>query len=373
MDETDDISAMLRKSAAEFVAARHDASRMRGAWHKPQQTDRTLWREMAQLGWFGLGLPEALGGSGVGLRAATELTNLFGRTLFPEPYIAACIMPTAILSACAESPAAQELASDLISGKRLLTLAWQERAGELFPADQATTLAGGKIHGCKRFVPAVENDGVLLVYVEAQDGKSIVAVSSDAEGVRYESQASGMGTFSTVHFEGAPMLYGVPLLAKDKASGSLRSALDAALIALSAQLVGVAAEALARTIRYVSDRVQFGRPIGSFQVIQHRCVDLHLGVELAGASLRHALRVHAASSDSSETSIAISAAKARCSDVALQVGRAAVQMHGAMGFAEEADVGLYLRAAMHGSAWLGTSSAHRRRLQEHCFAEALRG
>lgn len=370
-DVDDEVLAMLRQSAEDFLAAHRNATPRRGVRDLPHETDRRAWSEMAELGWLGLGLPEELGGSGMGLQGAAELSVLFGRTAFPAPYIAACVMPTAILSAAAGGHASRELASDMIGGRRLLTVAWQERVGELVSAQPATRLTDGKVHGRKLFVPAVERDGVLLVHVGAAGRDALVAVAAGDPHVRWERQVSGMGTFSTVQFDDAPVLHGGPLLAGDGASLALSTALDGARIALSAQLTGLAQGALDRTIRHLNDRIQFGRQLGSFQVMQHRCVDLYVGVQLAEASWRHALRTFLQAREVPETAAAISAAKARSSDVALQVTRAAVQMHGAMGFTDEAEPGLYLRSAMHGSAWLGNAILHRRRFQEVQMREVL--
>lgn len=362
---------MLRQSVEDFVAAQHEAAGHRGIRNLPQQIDRAVWSAMAGLGWLGLGVPETLGGSGMGLDGAAELAMVFGKTVFAEPYIAACVMPTAIIAAAGDDPAMGEVAASMLEGRRVLTLAWQEHAGQLLPARPSTTLAAGRVTGCKVFVPAVEREGILLVHVDTPEGEAIVAVSADDARVRCERNASGMGPIATVRFDGAPMLHDRPLLAGEQASRALCNALASARIALSAQLTGVAKGALEQTLQHVADRFQFGRAVGSFQVIQHRCVNLHLDIQLADASWRHALRSWHESDASPAVAAAISAAKARSSDVAMQVSRAAIQMHGAMGFTDEARPGLYLRAAMHGAAWLGTAIMHRRNFQAMRSRETL--
>jgi alkylation response protein AidB-like acyl-CoA dehydrogenase len=163
---------------------------------------------------------------------------------------------------------------------------------------------------------------------------------------------------SEVQFEGARPLFETPLLRGSEAAAALSKALDAGRVALSAQLAGLAAGMLQRTVAQVTSRVQFGRPIGSFQVIQHRCVDLYIATRLAEATWRNALGVY---ESGGERTVAVDAAKARCADTAQRIGREAIQMHGAMGFTEEADIGLYVRAAMHAYAWLGTPLLLRRR------------
>ncbi|WP_028079133.1 acyl-CoA dehydrogenase family protein [Solimonas soli] len=353
----DDISAMLRDSAADFLEGRHQLSRLKGGIGKPQRVDRALWREMGELGWLGLELPESLGGSGMGLRESTVLAGQFGRSAFPAPYVAASVMPAVLLS-FAGTPGASELAAALQGGDRLITLAWQEARDQLDADAPRARLQDGRVSGSKLFVPAVEDGGVLLVSVQEAAGLAIVAVAADAAGVAREDFAAGLGTVSTVHFDHAPILFGAPLLSGNSAKMALRRALDAGRVALSAQLEGLSSGMLDRTLDYVKGRVQFGRAIGSFQVIHHRCVDLYIAVQLAGASWRNALRAYEGGEDAGA---AISAAKARCADTAQRIGREAIQMHGAMGFTEEADIGLYVRAQLQAYAWLGTPPQHRRR------------
>lgn len=366
-----DILDMLRGSAESFLEAHRHRLREKGIRNLPLEVDRAVWTEMAGLGWLGVSVPEALGGAGLGLEGAAELTMLFGKSAFPEPFIAACVMPAALIADALGNQGAGELAHDMLEGGRILSVAWQEQAGQLVAGRPLTRMANGRVSGTKVFVPAVEPDGVLLVQVDsAEKGVGIVAVPVADERVRYETQACGVGTFSTVYFNEAPVL-DTPLLIGDEAQRAVQRALDSARIALSAQLTGVAMGALEVTLRHVSDRIQFERKIGSFQAIQHRCVDLLLGVRLADASWRHALRTLAEQGMGAASAAAISAAKARAGDVALEVTRAAVQMHGAMGFTDEAQPGFYLRAAMHGSAWLGTPLMHRRHFRQTHAGEAL--
>ncbi|MDB5988075.1 MAG: uncharacterized protein JWR16_3128 [Nevskia sp.] len=353
----DDISVMLRDSAADFLAGRHDRSRLKGSIGKPQLVDRALWREMGELGWLGLELPESLGGTGMGLRESTVLAEQFGRSAFAAPYVASSVMPASLLSFAGHASAAAELSVALQDGGKVLTLAWQEAVGELGFDAPRTRLQDGRISGLKRFVPAVECDGLLLVSVRDAAGTAVVVVAADAKGLTIEHQAAGLGSIATLRFDSTPILFDAPLLVGDIVSAALQRALDAGRIALSAQLEGLASGMLDRTVEYVKGRVQFGRPIGSFQVIQHRCVDLYIAAQLAGASWRNALRAYERGGDAAA---AISAAKARCADTAQRVGREAIQMHGAMGFTEEADIGLYVRSGLQAYAWLGTPLQHRR-------------
>ncbi|MES2258547.1 MAG: acyl-CoA dehydrogenase family protein [Pseudomonadota bacterium] len=373
MDQSDDILAMLRDAAGDFIGGRFDAAGLQRDPLEPRAVDRALWTEMADMGWLAVALPEEAGGSGLGLVGVTALAELFGRTQFPAPFVACAAMPSVLL-AQAPAPAGAALTPLLHGGERLMTLAWQEQAGQIELGTPATRLQRGTVTGRKLFVPGVQADSVLLVYASRDGVPALVAVAADGPGVIVELAAAGSGTYASVNFEQAPVLNETVLLAGEVATGALQAALSAGRIALSAQLAGLAAGCLEKTIAYVGDRVQFGQPIGTFQAIQHRCVDLHIDVLLAGASWRHALAAFTENPALASTQAAVSAAKARCGEVAVKVARQAVQMHGAMGFAEESGVGSYLRAALQGASHLGGPDQHRRRfVQFQSIKEQVHG
>jgi alkylation response protein AidB-like acyl-CoA dehydrogenase len=354
----DDIVAPLLDSAADFLAGRHSPARCKTAVGLAGPVDAAMWRGMAEVGWTALMLPEALGGSGLSLSTAAALCELFGRELVPEPLIAASVMPTAILAA-AESALAAQLAGALVSGEHLLTLAWQARAGQLDPETPCVRLQDGRLSGRSLFVPVADDNAILLVWADAGGAPALAAVRADAMGVARQAQAAGLTTLSTVSFDGAAILAGKPVLQGAAAETALRAALTAGSVCAAAQLAGLAAGALQKTLDYVGNRVQFGRPIGSFQSIQHRCADLYIATRLSRAAWREAA--------CRPSPAAVAAAKARCGDTAFKVGREAVQLHGAMGFTEEADIGLYLRAALHFSSWLGAPALQRRRFMSACM------
>ncbi|EEA01832.1 acyl-CoA dehydrogenase domain protein [Burkholderia sp. H160] len=358
MDDNNDIRALLRQSAIDYLGARPAQKQEPGS---VPAFDAAGWRELAGLGWLGVGLPEALGGPGLGLREAAVLCEEFGRVASPMPYLAASLLPSLLLAACPHGPTSCELAEQLVSGARPFALAWQDSAGQADKAIPLTKYIEGRVCGTKRFVAGGGHDGVLLLTAQNGAAPVLVAVDANAPGVTQEPYAAGLGSDATIRFDRAPTLFEAPLASGTDAQRALSIALQAGRVAIAAQLAGLAASVLDKTLAYVSTRVQFGRPISSFQAIRHRCVDLHIDSRLASASWQHALRALEAAPDAPETAAAVSAAKARCGDVAVQTGLRAVQMHGAMGFIEEGGVGVYLRAALHGRAWLGTPAEQRRR------------
>ena len=357
MTESEEVIQMLLESAGSFLGSRHTLASQKGELGQPLRLDRALWAELAELGWLGLSLPETLSGSGMGVAAAASLCELLGQTLFPQPYIAAALMPAAIVAA-SDTAAARELAHGLASSEQLVCLAWQEQAGQIDLPLPTTRFEQGFLHGRKCFVAALEGDSVLLVSAESAGQLVIMAVDAQAPGLSIERTATAQGSYCDVVFDGVQPRAVDALLAGGAAEAALQQAIDIARIATSAQLAGIASACLQQTVDYIGQRVQFGRPIASFQAVRHRCVDLRIQVELAAASWRQA----AAEFDNNpqDSPADIYAAKARCADVAREVGRAAVQLHGAMGFTVECDIGLYLRAALQYAPWLGSPVAMRR-------------
>jgi alkylation response protein AidB-like acyl-CoA dehydrogenase len=152
-------------------------------------------------------------------------------------------------------------------------------------------------------------------------------------------------------------MIGSPVVAR----AVLGRALDRATVVASAELVGVMGRTLELSLDYMRTRVQFGKPIGAFQALQHRAVDLYLQQELAAAVLAEGVRDLETIADDRARSALASRVKARASEAALRVTREAIQIHGAIGFTEDCDVGLYTKRAIVLSAWLGNATAHRRR------------
>jgi alkylation response protein AidB-like acyl-CoA dehydrogenase len=145
------------------------------------------------------------------------------------------------------------------------------------------------------------------------------------------------------------------------ATAALSRALDHAAAIASAELYGVMSRALEMSVDYMKTRVQFGRPIGSFQALQHRAVDLYIQQQLASAVLEEGLRELDGNPLPHKRAMIASRIKARCSDAGVRIGREAIQIHGAIGFTDEYDAGLYLKRALVLAAWLGNASQHRRR------------
>ncbi|SAI65420.1 acyl-CoA dehydrogenase [Bordetella ansorpii] len=353
----------IRDSARDFLRRRDHKARKRLA----APADRAVWREIAEMGWLGMNVPEALGGLGLGAAALAAVLEEAGRAQLPEPLLAAAVLPTGVLARLTGQTGAAHRAALLeriIAGEWLVGLAWQESDGQLEAAEPAgafgvtaTPRDGAHVlNGEKRHVmPGADVDG-WLVSADSESGPALFFVPADAAGITVVPHARA---------DGAPachlMLENVQpqaLLGNVQALEAVDAALDLGRLLQSAEMIGAARQVLADTVGYLNTRQQFGRTLASFQALQHRLVDAAMQIELAANSLRAALPE---SGEPRAHRIAASRVKARAAQASLQAARLAVQLHGAIGYTEECDVSLYFGSALHHAAWLGNATAHRQR------------
>lgn len=367
MSDTSEIAELLCQSAEDFISAHGDLNTQRQNLGQAWPIDRKLWSSLADLGWLGLALTERLGGSQMHVNVAAPLCEVLGRHLFDQPFIAAALLPAMVLNA-AQNKQAQSLADGLLSGATHLCLAWQEAVECSELEVPKTRVENGRLIGRKMFVAGLEDDSVMLVYAAHAGQTAVFALAANTEGVSIKRFATAHGSYSQVEFSDVPLDDAAPLLSGALATRAVRRAISFGRVAVSAQLAGIARSCLEQTIEYVNQRVQFGRPIGSFQSVKHRCVDMAIQLEMADVAWRNAADQMSVGCDDDFNGdfndgvyqASQYAAKARCSDVARQVCKEAVQLHGAMGFTEECNVGLHFRAAMQYASWLGTPVFMRR-------------
>jgi len=330
---------MIRDSAAGIAPRTGDLKRIRGLRFADPGFDREVWRQMCEMGWPGLRVAEDRGGSGLGMAEFCAVCEELGASLVPEPLIpvamAATVLPVAQLT-----PA--------LSGERVVIPAWQERPNTLSPAATAT-FAGGKVTGRKMFVPMAAGADAFLVTTAG----GLALVARDAPGVSVEiERTQDGGNFGTLRLEAAPA---------EPIPGGLEDALDEAALATAAYLLGVMDRAFAITLEYLKTRQQFGRVIGSFQVLQHRAADLKIQLALTRASVESAAATLDSGAPPALRQAAVSRAKARASDAGMIVTRQCIQLHGGIGYTDEYDVGLFLRKAMVMSNLFGSAALHRMR------------
>ncbi len=363
-----DLIEEIRDSARDFLQRRDQRQRKRGE----ATADRDYWREIAEVGWLGMSVPETLGGLGLGWRAMAAVLEEAGRAQLPEPLVGAGVLPAALLARIEPVDAARRdaLLQAVCGGDALIGLAWQETEGQL-EAGEAATAFGVSVterdgayvlNGEKRHVmPGAGVDG-WLVTADGERGTALFFVAAGTPGVTAQVHARADGAAACHLTIESAVVPAHALLARDGVVDAVDEALDLGRLMQSAELVGVARQVLADSVAYLNTRQQFGRPLAAFQALQHRLVDAAMQVELAANSLLDALdTLDARPGDATLRKTVASRAKARAARAGLEAARLAIQLHGAIGYTEECDVSLYFRSALHLAAWLGNATAHRQR------------
>ncbi|CAN5714908.1 hypothetical protein BH09PSE5_BH09PSE5_23820 [soil metagenome] len=372
----DESMDMFRDSARDFLSADDQRQRVRQLEASGGGFDRDTWQQISELGWLSILVPETENGPGLGLGIAevAAIAIEVGRQLMPEPFIDAGVHPMAVLLRVPASGFRDALISEIQAGGTIAGVAWQESAGELEPGNGLTSATRNGdvivLSGHKRFVrPGIGADG-WIVSASLGDDPALVWIAATAAGltVTHEFGVDGSIT-STLVFEEA---VGSLLAFGDSVQPALQIANELARIAQGAELAGIARRALELTREYMTTRVQFGKPIGSFQALQHRLVDGLIQVELAEACLRDGLAQIVGIDDPDKLALAASRIKARCAHAAVEMTRMSIQLHGAIGTTNEYDIGLYFKRALLLSSRWGNSSSHRRRYAELSAAAAPR-
>jgi len=358
--------AMLQMSVADFVARGTDLARVRRLRGTSAEYERAVWKKMAGLGWLGILVPERYGGLGLGLAEMAIVARGLARALVPEPLTATAVLAATALSGAENEALKREQLPRLAAGDVLPALAWQERTAELDPAaieTRAMPFEGGfKLNGVKRFVAGAAQADAFLVSARTTGGVVLLWLPRDAAGAQLDLEPLADGrSFGTLRLDDALVPRSGVAASGGAALEALGRAFDHGCAIAGAELAGVMERALEMSLDYLRTRVQFGRPIGSFQALQHRAVDLHIHKELASAVLEEAVAALDRGPAAPARAAAASRIKARCADAAARITREAIQFHGAIGFTDEFDAGLYLKRALVLTAWLGAASWHRRR------------
>jgi alkylation response protein AidB-like acyl-CoA dehydrogenase len=331
-----------------------------------QTYDTELWTAIAaDLGCAGLLIPEYAGGAGASYREAATAAEALGAAVAPVPFLGSAVVATACLLACRGSAEAEHLIRRMADGSLTAALAvpFVTMPGSAFPVtvrvagpQQGDQAAGwsrlrGTITGVADVLPA----GTLLVPADGVPQALYAVDMSTARVTRTPVTSLDMTRqLCDITLDDAP---GVRIASGGTASRAFTDALTAGAGILAAEQLGVAEHCLNLTVQYVKERRQFARPVGSFQAIKHRLADIWVAIAQARAASRYAADCLA--TDSSDVSVAVSLAKAYCSEVAVHAAQECVQLHGGIGFTWEHQAHLYLKRAKADSLGFGTADAHR--------------
>lgn len=345
---------LLRDSAAKFIAAAGPKV-ARASRGRPPSFSPGRLRQVGELGWLGMLVPSSADGPALGLTELALVLEQAGRGLVCEPLGLAIIAAAALAQGHAPHPILRRA----MRGDALVVPALQESAHDpLALRTQATGDRAPRLNGTKMSVCADGADG-FLVSARSSDGPALYYVPRDGAGVSVATAPTVDGrTLAMVELKDAPADL-VP--ARQSSRSAVEALTDLALIALSAELLGVMEGAQELTFEYLRVRKQFGKPIGSFQALQHKAVDIYIKTE----TVRSLLYQVAAANDPYRIDPKLAVAvKAKASEDALVVTQTCIQLHGAIGFTDEHDIGLYLKRAMLLSSLFGNAAAQRRRYIE---------
>lgn len=363
-DERAGTIAMLRDSAQAFARGYNGGRPARSFRKSMPGYDPGVATAMAEMGWFGLLVAEEFGGSGLGFREMAVVLEELSAQLLAEPLSASVVLAGGVLASAPPGPLRSSLLSKLADGAAVPALAWQESMGQLDDRASGTSLqrhaSGYRIEGRKCFVAGAGAADGFIVSCTLGDEHALVWMPADDVQSATLWRADGVPLLAP-HFDGQAVAEDQILCIGAEASAAVRRALTEATVMVCAELVGLSRKVMAMTLDYMRTRMQYGRHIGSFQALQHRAVDLLVQQELSGSVLDDAISMIDSAANGVELQRLVSRAKARCSDAALRITREAIQLHGAIGYTDEHDLGLYLKRALVLAAWLGNSTQHRAR------------
>ena len=354
----------FRASLRRFLADKSPAAEVRRLMETDAGYDPVVWKQLAdQLGLQGLAIPEEYGGAGATLVELGIAFEEMGRVLLCAPFFAAVGLAAQALLTAGDDHAKREYLPRIADGSLLATVAVTEPDGrwDLAAVRTAAVPDGGVflLDGTKMFVVDGHIAQLLLVVARTDDGLGLFAVDAlDAGVVR-----TPLPTLDMTRKLARVELSRVParrVSGPGDATAALSRALDLALVALTAEQVGGAQRCLDMAADYAKIRMQFGRPIGSFQAIKHKCAEMLLEVESAKSAAYHAAG-SAATSTSDELGVAAAIAKAYCSDAYFHVAAETIQVHGGIGVTWEHDAHLYFRRAKSSQLMLGDEHYHRER------------
>jgi alkylation response protein AidB-like acyl-CoA dehydrogenase len=362
---------MVRDTALEFFRERSPITALRKLRdaNDPDGFSRSLWREMADLGWTGFLVPEDHGGSDFGVTGLAQVMEAAGRTLAATPLLSTALLGASLLSLAGSADQKDEHLPPLVAGERLFALALEESSRHA-PTRIATTAtpdgAGYRLTGRKTFVLDGHIADILIVAARtsgARDdraGVTLFLVPGDSPVVtRTRTIMVDSRNVALVQLDGVQVPAGAVLGPLHGGTDVLGTVLDRARAGLAAEMLGSAAEAFERTVQYLKDRKQFGVPIGSFQGLKHRAAQMFCEIEVTRSSVLAACS--ALDEGGNDAAALASLAKAKASDTLYLCGNEGVQMHGGIGMTDEHEIGFFMKRARVAQATFGDSAFHRDR------------
>ncbi|HEY4123325.1 MAG TPA: acyl-CoA dehydrogenase family protein [Rhizomicrobium sp.] len=362
---------MLRDAAKSWVSEKSPVTAFRKMRDSGNADgfDRDAWKQMAEMGWAGILIPEEFGGSGLGYLTLGLVLEETGRTLTASPLVSTALAATTALLLAGNDAQKKAWLPKIAEGKALATLAVDEGAHHA-PAKialKATKSGNGwKLSGKKNFV--LDGGAADLLVVAARtsgkdgdaNGVTLFLVEGNAKGLtRQKLKSVDSRGVANLSFADVELDADAVLGAVDQGYGILEATLDRARAGLAAEMLGSATQAFETTLEYLKTRVQFGQVIGTFQSLQHRAAKMYTDLELTRSCIEAALA--SIDNNSNDVPQLASLAKAKANELAHLVSNEMVQMHGGIGMTDAHDAGLYLKRARAAEATFGSAAYHRDR------------
>lgn len=361
---------LLRSTVRELAAARASSERVREVMLGDDGLDRAAWDELAAMGLVGLTIPERFGGAGASFVELAIVAEELGRRLMPVPLLSSAVLGTTTLLAAGSDEQLTQLLPEVAAGRSRLALAHLNAQGTLLDDPGVTARQDGDgwvLDGTAGYVVDGRTADLVVTAAIVPDEGGVIAlfvVPGDAPGLeRTDIPVLDLTRPLTTLTYGDVRLAGTARLAGGDAREALHHGLTAGVVALAAEQVGLAQQALETTTAYARERIQFGRAIGSFQAVKHRLAELLVALESARSAAEHAARVLAAGDDD-ELAIAAPLAASYCAEVAERATADSIQLHGGIGFTWEHDAHLAFKRAKADKLLLGSPSQHRRMLAD---------
>jgi alkylation response protein AidB-like acyl-CoA dehydrogenase len=357
---------MLRQSARNLLEKECPSTLVRRLMEEERGYEPELWKKIAELGWLGLVVPEAYGGSALSYVDLVLVLEEMGRVVLPSPFIWTVIVAEAINRAGSEAQK-KALLPKIAAGALVATIAWMEPSG-LWGPDGITAAARQNgsdfvIDGTKLFVNDGHIAGCMLVAASTggngADGVTLFAIESGRAGVSVTPLTTMDQTrkLSEVKFAGVKATSADVVGELGNGWKTLAAIIDRGKVMLAAEMMGGAQKVLDMTVEYAKVRTQFGRPIGSFQAVQHKCANMMIDVESARSAVYYA--AWAVSNEVAEAPLAAALAKAAASDAFRRVSADGIQVHGGIGFTWEHDMHLYFKRAKSSEFTFGDATYNR--------------
>jgi len=357
---------MLRQSARGFLEKECPSTLVRRLMAEPRGFDPSLWKKMAELGWLGLVIPAEFGGSGLTYIDLVVVMEEMGRALLPSPFIPTLLFTETIQRGASDKQKKESLPA-IAAGKTIGTIAWMEPSGSWDIGDiaiKAEKGAGGyELNGTKLFVADAHVSDQMIVAARTGgsgiEGITLFAIETKRSGVAINALKTMDETRkqSEVRFDRVKAAVSDIVGQVGDGGRLLADVIDRGKVALAAEMMGGAQKVLDMTVEYTKVREQFGRPIGSFQAIQHKCANMMVDVESAKSATYYA--AWAASNGVKESRLAAALAKAAASDASRRTAAEGIQVHGGIGFTWEHDMHLYFKRAKSSEFTFGDATCNR--------------